>query len=124
MKNNTHIFLFLVVLFPPSVFAITGLTDPTRPAGYISEPQVVQIYDLPKELIDWNVTAIRIKNEDRSAIVNGRLVRAGDPVGPAKVIEITPVSVVLDYEGKQVVVRLYSNAINKNPRTNSTTGNE
>ena len=112
-------------LYQGSASAMAELPDPTQPADYFVAPQVVEENELPKDLIDWHVTAIRIndKNDDRSAIVNGQLVRAGDQIGPAKVVEIKPASVVLDYDNKHVVVRLFSNIVEKKITTN-TTNNE
>lgn len=111
----------IFTLYQGSASAMAELPDPTQPADYFVAPQVVEENELPKELIDWHVTAIRIndKNDDRSAIVNGQLVRAGDQIGPAKVLEINPVSVILDYDNKHVVVRLFANIIDKKIVTNS-----
>ena len=93
--------------------AATTLPDPTRPADYLVTPAFVEVEELPGELVDWSVTAIRISSKDRSAIVNGRLVRVGDEIGPARVLEINPVSIVLDYDNKHVNVKLFSDRIKK-----------
>ena len=107
----------LVIIMPASLQAFAELPDPTRPANYQATPKVVYEEELPQELIDWTVTAIRITAEDRTAIVNGQLVREGDVIGPARVIEIKPVSVELDYRQNTVVVRLYSkNLVEKKTR--------
>lgn len=81
------------------------LADPTRPAEYQSG---VVIQELPAELVDWRLTAIRISPDDRTAIVNNRIVREGDTVGPARIIEIQATGVVLDYNNRQLLVSLYS----------------
>ena len=117
MKLTVMIMVTMLNLVPCFLRAAAELPDPTRPADYMV-PGNIQIEELPRELIDWSVTAIRITDSDRSAIVNGRLVRVGDEVGPAKILEIQPTSVILDYENKQVVVRLFSNAIQKKMREN------
>lgn len=113
-----HISLALfVIMMPASLQAFAELPDPTRPADYQAAPKVVYEEELPQELIDWTVTAIRITGEDRTAIVNGQLVREGDIIGPARVVDIEPVSVVLDYRQSTVVVRLYSkNLVEKKVR--------
>jgi hypothetical protein len=104
-----------------NAFAMAELPDPTRPANYSEAlPVVVDVYELPKELIDWRVSVIRITGSDRSAIVNGQLVRTGDHIGPAKVLEINPAAVVLDYDNKQVHVRLFSNVVDKKLSKNRT----
>jgi MSHA biogenesis protein MshK len=104
-----------------NAFAVAELPDPTRPVNYSEAlPQVIEVHELPKELIDWRVTAIRIKDRDRSAIVNGQLVRVGDQIGTAKILEINPAAVVLDYEKKQVYVRLFSDVVDKKLSKNRT----
>ncbi|MBM2830837.1 MAG: hypothetical protein HW411_1627 [Gammaproteobacteria bacterium] len=110
------VMITILNLFPVILLATTGLPDPTRPADYVSIPENIVIEELPEELIDWNVTAIRIAGSDRSAIVNGRLVREGDEIGPAKILEIQPISIVLDYNETQVVVRLFNNMVQKKMR--------
>jgi hypothetical protein len=101
--------------------AMAELPDPTRPANYSEAlPEIIEVYELPKELVDWRVTVIRITDRDRSAIVNGQLVRVGDQIGPAKILEINPAAVVLDYEKKQVYVRLFSDVVDKKPSKNRT----
>ena len=92
------------------------LPDPTKPAEFRPESPVVQ--EMPKELTDWKVTAIRIAGKQRTAIVNGAIVREGDTVGQAKVLEIRPVSVVLDYDDKKVAVRLFADLVKKKSREN------
>ncbi len=108
--------LCLFTLAPGPLFAVAGLPDPTRPADYSDAPVMLELYELPKELVEWKVTAIRISENERSAIVNGRLVRTGDVIGPARIVEINPVNVILDYEDKQVIVRLYSDVVLKKMR--------
>lgn len=90
------------------------LPDPTRPAEYRPETPVVQ--ETPGESNDWKVTAIRIAGGDRTAIVNGVIVRAGDKVGAAKVLEIQPLAVVLDYDNKKIAVRLFADVVRKKLR--------
>ena len=118
MKKTVMIMVTMLNSIPGFLLAAAELPDPTRPADYITVPGNIQVEELPKELIDWSVTAIRIAGNDRSAIVNGRLVRVGDELGPAKILEIQSTSVILDYENKQVVVRLFSNVIQKKTREN------
>ena len=71
------------MLFTSTVSADVGLSDPTRPADYSAAVSVSQVK--PKKRDEFSLNAIRISDEDRSAIVNGRLVRVGDDIGTAKV---------------------------------------
>lgn len=104
---------FISGLLPGSLLAAAELPDPTRPADYSDAPLVVEMTELPGELINWNVTAIRISGDYRSAIVNGHLVREGDSIGMAEILEIKPVSVSLIYDNKQLVLKLFNDVVEK-----------
>ena len=80
-----------------------ALPDPTRPANY-STRTITQV--LPPQLINWDVRAIRSSASGRNAVVNGRVVKVGDTINTAVIRDITPDTVVIDYERKQVVLRL------------------
>ncbi len=110
--------LILTLWFMPIfVVAKAELPDPTRPATYLVEdlePVFFEEIDIDvKEKINWKLSAIRISTKDRTAILNGKLVRAGDVVGPAKVLEIKPLSVVINYEERKLIVRLYNTKVIK-----------
>lgn len=103
------------MIMPLIVSSNTGLPDPTRPATYLveeSEPVYFEELD-DNQAINWKVSAIRISENDKSAIVNGKLVRVGDDIGPAKILEIKPLSVVIDHEDKQLIVRVFNNQVVK-----------
>jgi hypothetical protein len=63
----------LISLSSLSVYAMNELPDPTRPAHYIieREPVFVEQVVTPGKKIAWTVSAIRISQKNRSAIVNG-----------------------------------------------------
>ena len=103
-------FMSIMVLISSSSVVAQVLPDPTRPADYQTN-MVVQ--DLPQELMDWKVTVIRISETDRSALVNGKLVRVGDVIGRAKILEIQSLQVILGYANRQVAVRLISEEIKR-----------
>ena len=91
------------------------LSDPTRPATFVTEniePVYFEEINV-NEKINWKLSAIRISDKDRTAILNGKLVRAGDDIGPAKVLEIKPLSVVIDHEDRRLIVRLYNTKVIK-----------
>ena len=118
--NNRCYFFLLFLVLPLYVSSYAELPDPTRPATFIvedSEPEIFEEIDVneivAKERINWKLSAIRISTEDRTAIVNGKLVRVGDDVGPAKVLEINPLSVVIDHEDRKLIVRLFKNKVIK-----------
>lgn len=101
----------LVLLIATIAGADAGLPDPTRPADY-SVTRVIKQAE-PKQRTEFSVNAIRISEVDRSAIINGRLVRIGDEIGLAKVKEINAAAVILDYERKMLTIPLYSQGITK-----------
>ena len=108
--------LAAVMVCPQTALSQTqGLPDPTRPAEY-RETMVMQ--DLPPELLEWKVTAIRISDNDRTAIVNGRIVRPGDTIGAAKLLEILPYQVILDYDNRKVAVKLFNDMNMRKPAAN------
>lgn len=88
-----------------------GMADPTRPVDYLPMSALTQ--PLPEELVDWRLTAVRIGKDDSSAVLNGRIVRTGDQVGRARVVEIRPGIVVVDFDRRRVEVRLFSGDVHK-----------
>jgi hypothetical protein len=53
----------------------------------------------------------------RSAILNGRVVKPGDSVSGAKVLEIHPAEVVLMQDSQRIVVKLVLSGIKKPSRS-------
>jgi len=88
------------------------LPDPTRPVGY---NEMVTVQEVPGQLVEWKLTAIRISGAERSAIVNNKLVRVGEIIGSAKVLEIGADGVTLIHNNKPLKIRLYSETSIKNP---------
>jgi len=54
----------------------------------------------------WKLSGIVFNNLKPLAIINGKSVNVGDNVGKATVVEITQKSVVLDYGGSKVTLRV------------------
>lgn len=113
MNLSPILVVVLLSLSAPAVAEV--LPDPTRPAAFQT---TAVIQELPAELIDWKVTAIRISEQDRSAIVNGRIVRTGESIGTARILEIQPTQVVLEYDNRKVAVRLFSDISMRKPVAN------
>lgn len=111
------IHLISLALLPVFVSANAELPDPTRPATYktkADEPIYVEDFESGiKEKTNWILSAIRISEKDKTAIVNGKLVRVGDAIEQGKVLEIKPQSVVIDHEDKKLIVRLFNNQVIK-----------
>ena len=114
MKLHKYLF-FLAWSLPLMAMSNEELPDPTRPATFVdvvAEPVFFEEIQV-KEKINWKLSAIRISADDRSAIVNGKLVRVGDDIGPAKILEINPLSVVIDHDERKLIVRLFNNQVIK-----------
>ncbi len=112
--------LILLLAISEAVYAYNGLPDPTRPANYILESVPVFVEQIPEpgQKLSWQVSAIRISSNDRSAIVNGKLVRVGDKVSLGTVLEINPTSVVVDHKQQKLIVRLFNNQVDKKYKPN------
>ena len=114
MKIVTGIYILLLVMpgiFTPVKLFAESLPDPTRPANYSDMPEVST--QLPKELINWKVRAIRSSETGRNAIVNGKLVKVGDEIDSATIVDITTNTVVLSHDSKRVVLKLIPAEIKK-----------
>ena len=98
------LFTLSALCFAPITYA--QLDDPTRPPGY----RLV----LPggktaaATTIRFSLSSVRISSTRRTAVINDRMVEAGDKVNGAKVVAIFPSSVKLKKQGKVFTVRLLS----------------
>ncbi|MCG8378306.1 MAG: hypothetical protein MI865_02400 [Proteobacteria bacterium] len=115
-KEFKYFILFIFVLaYPLKLVANTELPDPTRPADFEfvdDEPVFFEEIEI-KEDIQWTLSAIRISNKDKTAIINGKLVRVGDEIGLAKVLEIKPLSVIINHDNRKLIVRLINSHVVK-----------
>ena len=64
--------------------------------------------------MSWTLSAVRISEKDKTAIINGNLVRIGDEINQAKIVDIKSQSVVIDHEDKKLIVRLFNDLVIKN----------
>ncbi len=72
------------------------LADPTRP-GYLP-PATAPATGVRAP--SWRVESIIVSPGRRLAVINGRVVAVNDRVGGARVVEITPYEVRLEYQGE------------------------
>ncbi len=116
--------LFFVI--SGSAHAVSELPDPTRPAYWLqqSQPVFVEQVQQPGRKIEWRVSAIRIAPDDRTAIINGKLVRVGDTVSTAIVREIQHASVIIEEDQKQLILRLFTTSSVKEDVVNKTKASE
>lgn len=93
------------VLYLSAGAAAAALSDPTRPPDYGVSRVIIQQPE--KRETEFNLTAIRIDEDFRSIILNGKLLKEGEKVNSAKVLEIHPSHVVLEHKNERLVVRLF-----------------
>lgn len=110
--------LGMVSALAAAAAADTGamLPDPTRPYAFAT---TVQAEALPTEGVQWRLSGIRIREGEKSAILNGKLVRAGDSLAGATILEINPADVVLVQDTQRIVVKMILSSIKKPARTAS-----
>jgi MSHA biogenesis protein MshK len=98
--------LTIALLCTSAMVHANTLADPTRPYGYgTPRAEVIEFTD-PRDGITWNLTGVRISGHDRSAILNGRVVRAGDWIEGARVIDIETDAVLIEHHDDRVRIRL------------------
>ncbi len=100
-----------------SVCQAASLIDPTRPYDYVpADSRTEEPVVLPREQVQWDLSVIRIGKDSRFAIINGQLVRPGEQIESAKLLEIKPSEVVLEYDNRSVIVTLLDRAVKKTAR--------
>ena len=100
MKPLTNYYLAAILLSATARMACADrLVDPTRPATVRSE-----VATEPTDSI--RLEAILRSHERNIAIVNGKLVRAGEYVGPARIDEVFADGVRYTRDGQSHVARL------------------
>jgi hypothetical protein len=99
MKTLTHPYLATLLLSMTAKAAVADrLVDPTRPASRGSAVSTAS------EAI--RVEAILRSGDRHLAIVNGKIVRAGDQVGAVQILEVFGDGVRYSHAGQSHVVRL------------------
>lgn len=71
------------------------LRDPTRPS-YLPSETASRTASAPS----WRLESIIVSANRRLAVINGRVVGVNDRVNAARVVEILPYEVHLEYEGE------------------------
>lgn len=104
--KKAYLLILLLLLYFTAVPGAVTLPDPTRPPDYTATAFVPE--PAQKDDVEFNLTAVRIDKDSRSVIINGELLRVGDKVGSAEILEIHPAQVILNHENRRMIVRLYS----------------
>ncbi|MBI2994344.1 MAG: hypothetical protein HYY48_09250 [Gammaproteobacteria bacterium] len=100
-------FLLLGALAAPTAMEppAAELPDPTRPYQY---SQAVDLASIPAsaEAQQWRLSGIQVRDGQKRAILNGKLVKEGDKVGEAAVAAIGTSDLTLSIDNRLVVLRL------------------
>jgi MSHA biogenesis protein MshK len=96
--------------------ALTAI-DPTKPYEYDSLLDT-RSYAQDAEML-WALSGIKIKTTGKTAILNGKLVREGDALDGARIIEIKPAEVILLRDQQRFAVKLLIRDI-KSPASGAT----
>lgn len=108
-NKTALIFVLSVLLIIPAAHA--QLDDPTRPPGY--RLVLPGGKNAAATAIRFSLSSVRISSTRRTAVINDRMVEAGDKINGAKVLAIYPSSVKLKKQNKVFTVRLLSSISKK-----------
>ena len=84
---------------------VANLPDPTRPYQY---SQAVDIASIPEsvEAREWRLSGIQVRDGQKRAILNGKLVREGQQLEDAVVTSIGTSDLTLSVNNRLIVLRL------------------
>lgn len=83
-------------------YAPTSIQDTAEVTAPAPEPPE----NIPEEELQLELTGILFDAASPLAIINGSMVRRGDRINDAKIIEIEPQRVKLNYRGKELFISL------------------
>ena len=89
----------------------TPLADPTKPPDFQTMPSVPMSGNIPEEVTNYRLNAVKIGAKSRWAIINSERVEEGDKVGPAQILKIQPSQVLIDYNGQQITLSLLAHDV-------------
>jgi len=113
-----RILYYIVMLLPAMNLSAEQLPDPTKPFGYDAEPEmIIQEHNVQQDNIVWRLNGIRIADQSRSAILNGKVVNVGDTVNGAKVVEIEPAWIIIEHEKQRIRLELLDINIKRDKQT-------
>lgn len=82
-----------------------GLTDPTRPLGFVTTHQ--------REPSDLVLTSIMITEKNRIAVINGERVEENQEIGDARAIRILPGRVILRRGDRDEELKLFQTDVKR-----------
>ena len=110
--NLIKITLVVITLLPLNVVLAKKLLDPTRPPGATTHQNSSSVKKLT-----WHLTSTLIASERKVATINGKLIRQGEQVNGARLIDIQAWNVTLLKNNKTFKVYLFEGTrVRKNNR--------
>jgi hypothetical protein len=100
----------MLVLIAAGGAAGGELRDPTRPPRLAPPPTPAP---QPAREVEWKLTLIKYSPVNRSAILNGQVVREGDRIARARVVKILRDALTLELDGRRFRVTLHHPAIKR-----------
>lgn len=99
-----------LLLIGAAAHAAEQLVDPTRPSHL---PPPASTVGATPRAPSWRVESIIVSPGRRLAVINGRVVGVNDRVSGAKVLEILPYEVRLEYQGEIRAIALVATRIKR-----------
>ncbi|MFV1982264.1 MAG: hypothetical protein ACC657_01895 [Thiohalomonadales bacterium] len=97
------------LLLPLNAVLAKALIDPTRPPGVSFQ---LKSSVVPKKSL-WRLNSTLIASSRRSARINGKLVRQGDSVNGARIIDIQAWDVTLKRNNKTFKIYMFNKKVYK-----------
>lgn len=109
MFNITYIKLFqivslAIVLLPINCLIAKAFVDPTRPPGATTQQQV---FSSVRKNSPWSLSSTLIASKRRIATINGKLLRPGERVNGAILIDIQAWNVTLKKNNKTFKIYMF-----------------
>ena len=115
-KVNKFVFVSLLVCMT-SQFAMAELVngedliDPTSPLNKVDQSLLNSGAQIGFARPALRVSSILIRGETKIAVINDQRVEAGDQLGSAKILSVTPAFVSVEIDGEVEDLYLYQNSI-------------
>ncbi len=105
--NKIKFVTLLSVLIQFNIVEASTFIDPTRPPGIISQKQSKGL--IKRHNPSWRLSSTLIASERKNATINGRLVRTGELINGATLIDIQSWNVTLQKNNKKFTIYMFKN---------------
>lgn len=104
-KLFKRLLLVLVLFAPLNSLLAKSLTDPTRPPGMVFQKHFSSVV---KRNSPWKLSSTLIASDRKLATVNGKIIRQGDRVNGALLIDIQSWNVTFQKNNKKFKVYMFN----------------